>query len=74
LSIGKEAEVPYADEAAWEQMEQEAAQELLDRKSHPPLLVAVRGISPAKRDVLVGKSNEPVVGDGDPVSIVTEIA
>ena len=66
--------MPDADEAAWEQMEQEAAQELIDRKGHPPLLVAVRGISPAKGDVLVGKSNEPVVGDGDAVGVVAEIA
>jgi hypothetical protein len=66
--------VPDADEAAWEQMEQEAAQELIDWKSHPPLLVAVGGISPAKRDFLVSESNQPVVGDGDPVSIVAEIA
>jgi hypothetical protein len=31
LSIGKEAEVADADEAAWKQMEQEAAQQLIDR-------------------------------------------
>jgi hypothetical protein len=31
LSVGKEAEVANADEAAWNQMEQEAAQELTDR-------------------------------------------
>jgi hypothetical protein len=74
LSVGKEAEVADADEAAWEQMEQEAAQKLIDWQSHAPLLVAVCGISPAKRDVLVGKSDEPVVGDGDPVGIVAEIA
>lgn len=55
-------------------MEQEATQELVDRKSHQPLLVAVSGISPAKGDATVGKSNEPVVGDGDPMGIVAEIA
>jgi hypothetical protein len=55
-------------------MEQEAAQELIDRQSHQPFLVAVSGISPAKGDVTVGESNEPVVGDGDPMGIVAEIA
>ena len=55
-------------------MEQEAAQELVDRQGHQSLLVAVSGISPAKGDVVVGKSNEPVVGDGDPMGIVAEIA
>ena len=55
-------------------MEQEAAQELVDRQSHQPFLVAVRGISPAKGDVMVGKSNEPVVGDGNAMGIVAKIA
>ena len=66
--------MPDADEAAWQQMDQEAAQELIDRKGHPPPFVAVRGIPPAESDVLVGKSNQPVVGDGDPMGIVAEIA
>ncbi len=55
-------------------MEQEAAQELIDRQSHQSLLVAVSGISPAEGDVTVGESNEPVVGDGDTMGIGTEIA
>jgi hypothetical protein len=54
-------------------MEQEATQELIDRQSHQPLFVAVSRISPTKGDVMVGKSNEPVVGDGDPMGIGTEI-
>jgi hypothetical protein len=55
-------------------MEQEATQELVDRQIHQPFLVAVGGISPAKGDVIVGKSNEPMVGDSDPMGIVAEIA
>ena len=55
-------------------MEQEAAQELVDRQSHQPLLVAVSGISPAEGDVTVGESNEPVVGDSDAMGIAAEIA
>ncbi len=55
-------------------MEQEAAQELVDRQGHQSLLVAVSGISPAEGDVTVGESNEAVVGDGDPMGIGTEIA
>jgi hypothetical protein len=31
LPVGEEAEVADADKAAWKQMEQEAAQELIDR-------------------------------------------
>ena len=33
-------------------VEQEAAQELLDRQGHQALLVAVRGVSPAKGDLV----------------------
>src|SRR5277367_3701629 len=55
-------------------MEQEATQELVDRQGHASLLVAVSGISPAEGDATVGESNEPVVGDGDPMGIVAEIA
>jgi len=33
----------------------------------------VSRISPAESDVAVDESNEPVVGDGDPMGISTEI-
>jgi hypothetical protein len=55
-------------------MEQEATQELVDRQGHASLLVAVSGISPAEGDATIGESNESMVGDGDPVGIVAEIA
>ena len=54
-------------------MEQEAAQELLDRQGHEPLLVAMRGIAPAKGDVAVGESNQSAVGDSDTMSVCAEI-
>jgi len=54
-------------------MEQEAAQELIDRESHPSLLVAMSGISPAESHATVVESDEPVVGDGNPVGVVAEI-
>jgi len=55
-------------------MEQEAAQELVDIQSHEPLLVAVRGISPAKGDVAIGEGDQPGVGDGDAMGVGAEIA
>ena len=55
-------------------MEQETAQELVDRQSHQPFLVAVRGISPAKGDVVDGKSSEPMIGDSNAMGIVAKIA
>jgi hypothetical protein len=53
VAVSEEAEVANADEAGRQQMKQEAAQELLDIRSHEPLLVAVRGITPAEGDVAI---------------------
>jgi hypothetical protein len=36
---------------AWQQVEEEAAQELVDRQSQKALLVGMCGVTPAKRDV-----------------------
>src|ERR1022692_3469655 len=55
-----------------QQVEQEATQELFDRESHEPLLVAVGGVAPAEGDVAVGKSNQPPVGNGDAMSVRSE--
>ena len=46
--MGQKAEVADAHEARRKHVEQEAAQELLHRKGHQTLLVAVRGVSPAE--------------------------
>ena len=72
--VSEEAEVADAHEAARQQVQQEAAQELFDRQSHEPLLVAVSGVAPAKSDVALGESNQPAVGDGDAMSVGAEIA
>ena len=55
-------------------MEQEAAEELIDRQSHDPLAVAVCGIAPSERDFAISKSKQPMVGDGNAVGVVAEIA
>jgi len=72
--VSKKSEVADAHEAAWQQVEKKTAQELFDRQSHDPLLVAVGGVAPAKSDVSVGESNQPAVGDGDAVGVCAEIA
>jgi hypothetical protein len=74
LPIGEEAEVADAHEAARQQVQEEAAQKLIDGQSHQPLLVAVSGVAPAKGYVALGESNQPAVGDGDAMSVSTEIA
>jgi len=49
--VSQKAEMTDADEARGKHVEQEAAQELLHRQGHQTLLVAVRGVSPAKGDL-----------------------
>jgi len=50
-SVSQKAEMTDADKARGKHVEQEAAQELLHRQGHQTLLVAVRGVSPAKGDL-----------------------
>jgi hypothetical protein len=74
LPVGQKSEVADTHEAAWQQMEQESAQKLLDLQSHEPLLVAMGGVSPTESDVALGESDQPAVGDGDAMGVGAEIA
>jgi len=74
LPVGEEAEVADPHEAAREQVQEEAAQELVDRQSQKPLLVGMYGVTPAKHDAALLKSNEPAVGNGDAMRVAAEIA
>ena len=55
--MGQKAEVADAHEARGKHVEQEAAQELIDRQDHQALLVAVRRVSPAERDLVTLQSD-----------------
>ena len=72
--VSEKSEVADAHKTARQQVQEEAAKELFDGQGHEPLLVAVSGVSPAKGYVALGESNQPAVGDGDAMSISTEIA
>jgi hypothetical protein len=74
LPIGGEAEVADAHEAARQQVQEEAAQELIDGQSHQPLLVAMSGVAPAKGHVALRESNQPAVGNGDTMGVGAQIA
>ena len=73
-SVSEKSEVADAHEAARQQVQEEAAQELIDGQSQEPLLVAVSGVSPAEGDVSVGESNQPVIGDGNAVGVGAEMS
>ena len=62
-----------AHEAGGKHVEQEAAQELLDRQGHQTLLIAVRGVSPAKGYLVALQGDQAVIGDRHAVSVAAEI-
>jgi hypothetical protein len=68
--VGEEAEVTDADEALGQCVQQEAAQELIDRQGHQLVFVVVSGIAPAKGDLVIGQGDESGVGDGDAMGVV----
>jgi hypothetical protein len=70
-SARQETEVPNAYEALREQMQQEAAQELIVGQSGELLLVG--GIAPAEGDLAIGKGNQAMVGDGHTMGVAAEI-
>ncbi len=72
--IGKEAEASDADETLGKQVEQETPQELIYRKCHRLLVVAVRAVSPEECDVSVDKRDQAMVGNGHSMGIAAEIA
>ena len=59
--MGHQAEVADADESRRQHMQQEAAQELVDRQCHQTLLILVSGIAPAKSDHAIGNVDESMV-------------
>ena len=61
------------DQALGQNVDQEAAQELIGGDRHDFLLAAVRIVFPAKRDSIILERHQPMVGDGDAVRIASEI-
>jgi hypothetical protein len=71
--MGQKAEVADTHEAGGKYVEQEAAQELLDRQGHQALLVAVRRVSPAEGNLSALEGDEAVIGDRHAVGIAAEV-
>jgi hypothetical protein len=73
-AIGEEPERADADKAAGQDVEQEAAQELLRRERHHSLLITVGIILPPESNLVMLESDEAIVGDGYAMSVAGEIA
>jgi hypothetical protein len=66
--------VPDANETAWQHVQQETAQELIDRQSEESFPVFRSRVSPAKRNPVICEGDEAVIGDCYPMSVSAEVA
>jgi transposase len=66
--------VADADEALWQHMEEEAAQELRSVERHDALLSAVSIILPSEGDPFTIEAEQAMVGNGDAMGVAAEIA
>jgi hypothetical protein len=73
-AIGQEPEKADADKAARQDVEQEAAQELLRTEGHHSLLITVGIILPTESNLVLLESHQAMVGDGDAMGIAGEVA
>jgi hypothetical protein len=71
--VSQKAEVADAHETGGKHVEQEAAQELLDRQGHQALLVAVGGVSPAEGNLVPREGDQAVIGDRHTMGIAAEV-
>jgi hypothetical protein len=72
-AVGEESEVSDANQAARQNVEQEAAQELMSGNSHDLLLAAVGIVSPAEGDAIILEGHEAMVGDGNAMSVTGQV-
>jgi hypothetical protein len=73
LSVGEQAEVTDFNEAGWQDVEQEAADELDRIEGHDLDAVVMLGVAPAKAHLAVAKIEESAVGDGDTMGVAGQI-
>jgi len=66
-TVGEESEVSDANQPLGQDVDEEAAQELMGGNGHNLLLAAVGIVSPAEGDAIALKGHEAMVGDGDAV-------
>ena len=70
---GQEPKEADADEAARQSVQQEPSQKLVGGNGHLALLVAVGVVFPTEGDRLAVEGDEPVIRDGDPMSIPGQV-
>src|SRR5450432_2286499 len=71
--VGEESEVPNAHKTFWKHVQQEAAQEFIERKSKHFLFVVVSRIAPAKSDLAFGKRDQTMIGECYAMGVAAQI-
>ena len=61
------------NETLREQMQQEAAQELVERQGHQFLLIVVSRVAPTKGDLAADRRDQSMVGDSHAMGVTAEI-
>ena len=74
-AFGEQAVVADAVEAGWQDVDQEAADELVCRERHALVSIAARDavVLPLEGDALLVEGNQAAVGDGDTVGVTRQI-
>ena len=73
-AAGEETEVPDTHEAPRQHVQQETAQELIDRQSQEAFFVFVSGIPPSECYFSILEANETAIGNCNTMGISAEIA
>jgi len=72
-AVGEEAEMSDANQASGQDVQQEAAQELICGNGDDLLLAAVGIITPTEGDAIVFKRHETMVGDGHAMGVAGQV-
>ena len=73
-SIREKTKIPDSHEALRQHVQEEAAQELGSQQGHRTLSAAASIVLPSEDDAFAIECQEPMIGDGDPVRVSTEVA
>ena len=73
LVIGHKAEVPDADKALREHVQQEPADELFGSDGHRALHISMSIVPPTEGHVVAVKREQSMIGDGDAMRVTAEI-
>jgi hypothetical protein len=65
--------VADADEAFGEQMQQEAPQDLIQRRGHQLLYIVVSRVPPTKGNLAVGQRDQSMVGNGYAMGVAAQV-